>query len=93
LYRCHDGDGTCRVRIDHRGRGAQAITIASTPSDAQISIMNKEGQEVSHGTTPVTVSLVKSTGYFSSEEYTVTIKKDGFKDNVITIDSHVNGWY
>ena len=81
----------CASIID--GGGPQTVIISSAPSDAEVMIVNKAGQEVSHGTTPVSVSLNKSTGYFSSETYTVTIKKAGYKDDVITIDGHLNGWY
>lgn len=46
------------------------------------------------GTTPTTVTLIKSDGsYFVGKEYVVAISKEGFSDQLITIHSKVNGWY
>lgn len=40
------------------------------------------------------MTLIKSDGsYFGGKEYLVSIGKDGYRDQVITVSSRVNGWY
>ena len=56
------------------GHPDQTIPVSSTPSDAQISIVDEGGVEVFKGTTPTTVTLAKSTGhYWGKKSYTVKI--------------------
>jgi hypothetical protein len=83
--------GGCATII---GSPTQLMPINSTPSDAAIVIVDEKGAEVFKGTTPTTVTLAKSNGgYWSGKNYTVTISKDGYQDQVIPITSNPNGWY
>jgi len=76
------------------GDSTQLIPISSSPSQAKISIADETGNNVFEGTTPTTVTLIKSDGsYFGGKEYVVTISKEGFSDQLIAINSQVNGWY
>jgi hypothetical protein len=76
------------------GNPTQLIPIASTPSDAQIVVVDETGAEVFKGATPTTVTLQKSTGrYWGKKDYKVTISKDGFKPQVIPLTATANGWY
>jgi hypothetical protein len=76
------------------GHPTQEIPVASTPSEATITIVDEAGAEVFKGTTPTTVTLPKSTGhYFGHKSFTVTIAKEGFKTQVVPVVAHVNGWY
>lgn len=75
------------------GGGPQSVTIASTPDKAAVKIVDKHGQKVSEGQTPMTVALKKGDGYFSAQKYIVTVSKEGYADKSIPIDAHVNGWY
>ena len=64
------------------------------PADAAVSIVDETGAEVFKGTTPTTVTLLKSTGkYWGKKSYTVTITKPGFQETKIPIASSANGWY
>lgn len=69
------------------------VTINSTPTDAQFVIKNEAGVEIQTGRTPSTVTLKSGDGYFSSANYTVILKKDGFDEKTITIKSTMDGWY
>ena len=40
-----------------------------------------------------TVTLKRGAGYFKSEAYKVTMKKEGFADVSQQVDSQVSGWY
>ena len=73
--------------------GPKSVTIRSTPPGAALTIVNvKSGQAVHSGTTPATVVLARSNGFFQSASYTATVEKNGKKQS-ITITSNVGGWY
>jgi hypothetical protein len=48
---------------------------------------------VCRGTTPASVTLDASAGYFDGQKYTVTFSKDGYDPTTVQIDSRINGWY
>jgi len=76
------------------GHPTQMIPVASTPSDATITIVDEAGAEVFKGTTPTTVTLPKSNGrYWGGKSFKVTIAKDGFQSQTVPVEAHVNGWY
>jgi hypothetical protein len=68
------------------------VSIQSTPSGIPFSIRNKEGQEISGGTTPQTITLKSGAGYFSSQKYTVTFNRNGVT-TTREISADINGWY
>lgn len=76
------------------GNPLHTMPISSVPSDADILIKDESGAEFFKGKTPTTVSLPKSTGkYFGKKSYTVTISKEGFEDQSVTVTASANGWY
>jgi hypothetical protein len=42
---------------------------------------------------PASLTLNRGAGYFKGEQYTVKLKKDGFKEKEIVLNSNVGGWY
>ena len=71
----------------------ETVTISSDPTAADIVIADQSGLEVYRGTTPATVTLNASAGYFDGQEYTVTFSKDGYEPTTVKVDSRINGWY
>lgn len=69
------------------------VQVTSEPSRAKFEIKNEDGDVVYRGTTPDTVKLKSSAGYFDGELYTITFSADGYKDSVYTLNSGVEGWY
>lgn len=69
------------------------VAVNSTPDGANFVIKNKAGTAVVAGTTPQTVALPSSSGFFSGETYEVTFQKEGFSESTITLRSTVDGWY
>jgi len=70
------------------------ISIRSTPSDAVVSIQERESKQIVHkGQTPLIVPLSTKGGYFKSKQYDVTISKEGYATKTINIDSFLSGWY
>ncbi|NRT58146.1 hypothetical protein [Sphaerotilus uruguayifluvii] len=76
------------------GQPTQLVPIASTPSDASISITDEGGTEIFRGRTPTSVTLPKSTGrYWGGKSFKVVITKDGYQTQTIPVTSAPNGWY
>jgi hypothetical protein len=76
------------------GEREQAVTINSTPAEAQVTITDERSKTVHSGETPVTVQLAKSDGsYFGGKTYTVDVSKDGFESREVLVESRPNGWY
>lgn len=76
------------------GTPTQTVPIGSTPSEARVLIADEAGVEVFAGLTPTSVTLNKSTGrYWGGKRFEVTISKEGYKTQVIPIESRPNGWY
>jgi hypothetical protein len=71
----------------------EVVTISSNPTAAQIAIADQSGVEVYRGTTPATITLDASAGYFDGQEYTVTFSKEGYDPTTVKVDSRINGWY
>ncbi len=74
--------------------GHRDINIKSTPSDATVTIQDRESKQIVHkGQTPLIVPLSTRGGYFKSKQYNVTLSKEGYADKTINIDSFLSGWY
>ena len=70
-----------------------SVNIQSTPDSAEFEIFNSDGLKVSSGTTPNTVLLDASAGYFQKETYTVRLTKTGYKTQEFIMKSGFDGWY
>lgn len=75
------------------GKSSYPVTISSSPTGARFVIANDGGQEIHAGTTPSTVTLKSSAGFFDGETYSVRFSKDGYRSALSTIDSSISGWY
>jgi hypothetical protein len=71
----------------------EVVTINSSPTAAQIAIADQSGVEIYRGTTPATVTLDASAGYFDGQQYTITFSKEGHDPATVKVDSRINGWY
>ena len=69
------------------------ITINSNPSGAKIEITDKNGNSIFTGTTPATLKLKSSAGFFIPQSYTIKLSMDNYNEKTITINSTINGWY
>lgn len=69
------------------------VVINSEPNGAKVTIVNKKGEEVYSGKTPVSAKLKASNKYMSGERYTVTISKPGYGDEVSYIESKMEELY
>ncbi len=69
------------------------ITIQSTPSDATITITDKNGIQVYTGNTPANLKLKSGSGFFGKASYQVKFEKEGYATKMIPVNFKVNGWY
>ena len=70
-----------------------AVAINSSPDIAAFRITNRAGQNVHSGTTPSTVTLKSSSGYFKGETYNIELNKEGYTTKIYAITSSLDGWY
>ena len=74
------------------GSKTQLMPIQSSPSKAEVIVVDETGTEVYRGHTPTTVTLDKSTGkYWGKKEYTITVKKEGYDPTIIPVKASANG--
>lgn len=74
-------------------RSRWPVSIRSSPSNAAIRVVNAKGVEVYNGTTPASVDLKSSGGFFKRARYVVHYNLPGFADHMEVIDFKLNGWY
>ncbi len=75
------------------GHSNYKVAFNSNPVGSTITITDRKGVEIYKGTTPTTVRLKSSAGYFLKGEYQVKFHMDGYEDKIISVDGRLNGWY
>ena len=81
----------CATIMSH---GPQTLHIISQPDGATCEITDTtEGKSIANATTPYTVSLERGAGYFLKKYYGVTLSKDGYMKEKITLTPQLNFWY
>jgi len=81
----------CATIMSH---GPQTLHIISQPDGAICEITDTtEGKSIANATTPYTVSLERGAGYFLKKYYDVTLSKDGYMKEKITLTPQLNFWY
>lgn len=74
-------------------RSNQPVQILSNPIGANFEITNRAGKHVASGTTPSSLKLSTSSGFFSGETYSVTFSRKGLPPRTVTLDASISGWY
>ena len=73
-------------------KSAYPVTISSNPPGANFTLKKANGLSMSTGTTPATISLNSSDGYFKPAKYIVEFTRKGVTQSV-PITATINGWY
>ena len=81
----------CASIVD--GRPNKTVTITSAPPGAKITITDKKGKTVAENTTPASVTLKRSRGFFAPEQYKLTFDAPGYYPSEIQLNATINGWY
>ena len=66
---------------------SQEIFVNSDPARAQIIVKTMKGEDAFRGATPATMDLDRS------DEYIVTIRLAGYRDNTVLIHQDIEGWW
>ncbi|MCD7973189.1 MAG: hypothetical protein LUG18_11090 [Candidatus Azobacteroides sp.] len=74
-------------------KSSYPVTIASSPSEAKVTITNKKGVEIYTGYTPTALKLKSSEGYFSKAKYQVKFEKEGYETKIVSVDASLEPWY
>jgi hypothetical protein len=73
--------------------GRQAnVAIDSYPSNAHVTVHDKQGRAVASVTTPAVVQLKRNDKYFLPAKYTATIEAPGYQTAEVPIQSTLNPW-
>ena len=68
------------------------VTFDSNPSGAHLKIVNRAGDTVYEGTSPTTITLEASSGFFRGERYKVVASVNG-GSSTSTLTPTLDGWY
>ena len=74
-------------------KSSYPVVLDSDPDGATITVVNKSGDTIVRSTTPTSVTLKASKGFFSKEEYTLTYQKDGYAKQIVKFSAGIDGWY
>jgi len=74
-------------------RSQYPVTINSNPSGATVTVKNKRGVDVQKATTPATVTLAASAGFFSPANYSFHFEKEGCFPASTSLSAGMDGWY
>lgn len=69
------------------------ITISSSPSNAELKIVNSKGEIIFSGNAPVSLTLKSSAGFFRKARYMVEFKMEGYRTDLVPIVFSIDGWY
>ncbi len=70
-----------------------SVAFKSQPDEVEISITDEKGSVVYRGTTPTTVVLTASAGFFNGMDYIVKCSKEGYESHTAKLESGLDGWY
>ena len=68
------------------------VTISSNPPGACFTLKKANGLSMATGTTPATITLSSSCGYFQPAKYVVEFTRKGVTQTV-PLNASINGWY
>ncbi len=69
------------------------ISITSKPNKTEITVVNRKGDMVYHGTTPALVLLKSGQSFFKRAEYEVQFQKQGYQSKKEPIKFRLDPWY
>jgi hypothetical protein len=73
--------------------GPRAISVASTPSGAKVSIYDRSNALVQTSTTPFVAQLSTRYGYFKGQKYRLVFELPGHAPAEVNLESELSGWY
>lgn len=69
------------------------LSITTNPTGASITVKNENGAEIYTGTSPATITLDASAGFFKKASYSVMVTKTGYQSQTLPVTFKLDGWY
>lgn len=69
------------------------IPINSVPDGAAFTVVDENGTVTHKGTTPASVTLPRSGGYFNGRDYALTFEKEGYNAAQTELNTRPSAWY
>lgn len=69
------------------------VNFSSSPAGCKVAVKRPDGSLVHQGTTPTTVTLPASAGFFQPAKYDVTFTTKRGQSKTIQFRSDIDGWY
>lgn len=73
--------------------GPRAISVASAPVGAKVSVYDRSNTLVMTNTTPFVAQLSTKYGYFKAQDYRLVFEMPGHATAEVNLTSSVSGWY
>jgi hypothetical protein len=73
--------------------GPRAISVASSPAGATVSIYDRGNTLVQTSTTPFVAQLPTKYGYFKAQQYRLVFEMPGQAKAEVNLESSLSGWY
>ncbi len=73
--------------------GPRAVSVASAPPGATVSIYDRRNHLVQTNTTPFVAKLDPKAGYFSGQTYRLVFEMPGHAPSEVKLQSTLSGWY
>ena len=73
--------------------GPRAISVASAPAGAKVSVFDRSNTLVMTNTTPFVAQLPTKFGYFKSQNYRLVFEMPEHTTAEVNLTSSVSGWY
>ena len=73
--------------------GPRAISVASNPPGAKVSIFDRSNDLVMTNSTPFVANLTTKYGYFKAQRYRLVFELPGHRNAEVQLTSSVSGWY
>lgn len=75
------------------GQKLHTVTFDTDPSPASMTVKDAAGTVLYNGTSPYTMVVRASAGYFQKAEYVMSAKAEGRKASARTVLPSISGWY
>jgi hypothetical protein len=69
------------------------LSITTTPGRADVRIINQDGLLLFQGSTPLTIPLAASAGFFRKAHYQITLSRQGYMPQTFSLKATLDGWY
>ena len=75
------------------GASKKEVKLSSNPPGATVTVRDQKGEVGHKAVTPTSVSLTRSSGYFTAASYNANFVKKGYAQQNVDLKASMNPWY